>query len=73
MFQIVVIHATGIAANVLPHDIEDYGTNQGVFNDEWIQVGGRIVHNGTHDIDTTTGGGIQGAHIGGEGGRVNVV
>lgn len=37
VFEIFIL-LLRVASNVLPHDVNDGGSNQRVFNDKWIQV-----------------------------------
>jgi len=51
----------GTTSNVSPHDIYDSCPNQAVFYDKREEIWGRVLHNGAHDIDTTTyGSGVTG-------------
>lgn len=58
---------------MFPHYIQDNSSNEGIFNDKGIQIGSRVINNGTHNIYASAGGGVEGANVGGESGRINVI
>lgn len=43
-----------MTSNVLPHDVDDSGSDERVFNDEGVQVGGGVLHYGAHNVDSPT-------------------
>lgn len=51
MFKIFVLQVFWIAANVLPHNVNDSSANQRVLDNEWIQIRRRVLHNRSHDVD----------------------
>lgn len=60
-----------IAANMLPHNVNDSGSDQRVFDDEWIKVRGRVGNNGTHDWVAGTHGRV--INVSNQSSRVQVV
>lgn len=38
------------AADVFPHDEEDAGSDERVLDNEGVEVGRRVRHDGTHDL-----------------------
>lgn len=73
MLEVIVIQAARITADVLPHHIQDHGSNQRVLNYEWIEIRCRVIDNCAHDVNTSAGRSIQGGHIGGQSSRIDIV
>lgn len=48
-----------IAANMLPHDVNDDSSDERVFNDERVQVWSGIGNDCSHDVDAFAAGGVQ--------------
>lgn len=43
-----------MTSNMFPHDVDDSGSDERVFNDEGVEVGGGVLHYGAHNVDSPT-------------------
>lgn len=73
VLQVLVVHPARVAADVLPHHIQHHRPDQRVLDDERIQIRGRVVDNRSHNIDASTGGGVECTNVGGQGRRIDIV
>lgn len=53
-----------MTANVSPHDVDNSCSNQAILNDEREEVGGGVLHNVSHDVDSSTGLGVDKSSVG---------
>lgn len=45
----MIEYLPGVTANMLPHNVNDGGTDEGVFNDEWVQIRCRVGYDSAHN------------------------
>lgn len=59
VLEIFILRVFRVAPDVLPHHINDSGADQRVFNDERVQIRSRVLHDGSHDVDSLAARRIQ--------------